>query len=346
MFSYETRLGEAAQIPPGLRCCLGRRMGLLRVRSKVLNPRFLLYAYLGPQFQQLIRDRTIHGSTVNRIPLKEMGGFTIVLPPREEQERIVSVLGAIDDKIESNRRLAGRLEETAATLFRARFVDFVGVEDFEESEIGSVPVGWGAGAVADIGSLHRQFVKGESALPYIGLDLMPRGSTVLNDWATDDAPTGQAATFAEGDILFGKLRPYFRKVGVAPITGRCSTEILVLRPRDPHLYGVLLGHVASQAFIDHCVAVSRGTRMPRAEWSDAGAFRIAIPSVAVAREFSDLTRGVYAQIQGMTHEFRTLREIRDALLPKLISGQIRVPDTHDPEEVIGPVAEELAAATP
>jgi type I restriction enzyme S subunit len=174
---------------------------------------------------------------------------------------------------------------------------------------------------------------------------MPRGSTVLNQWATNDAPSGQAATFGEGDILFGKLRPYFRKVGVAPIIGRCSTEILVLRPVDPELYGVLLGHVASQKFIDHCTTVSRGTKMPRAEWRDAGTFRIAVPPVAVARKFSDLTRDAYARIKGMIFELRTLREIRDALLPRLISGEILVPDTNDPEEVIGPAAEELTAAT-
>jgi type I restriction enzyme S subunit len=256
--------------------------------------------------------------------LRDLADLRIPIPPDGDVSAISSVLGALDDKIDSNRRLAGLLEETTATLFRARFVDFVGVEEFEESEIGKIPANWNAGVIADIASPYRQFVKGESDLPYIGLDLMPRGSTVLTEWATDDAPTGQAATFVAGDILFGKLRPYFRKVGVAPITGRCSTEILVLRPRDPDLYGVLLGHVASQAFIDHCTAVSRGTRMPRAEWSDAGAFRVAIPPSAAAREFSDFTRSIYAQIQGITYESRTLAAIRDALLPKLISGEIRV----------------------
>src|SRR5205823_3739318 len=111
--------------------CLGRRMGLLRVTSAKVDPRYLLYAYLGPQFQRVIRERTIHGSTVDRIPLKNMGAFPITLPPRAEQERIVSVLGAVDDKIESNRRLARLLEQIAQTEFQARFVDFVGVENLD-----------------------------------------------------------------------------------------------------------------------------------------------------------------------------------------------------------------------
>jgi type I restriction enzyme S subunit len=83
--------------------------------------------------------------------------------------------------------------------------------------------------------------------------------------------------------------------------------------------------------------------MPRAEWRDAGQLPIAVPPTDVAAEFTKMTRSIYAQIRALTHESRALTAIRDALLPKLVSGQIRVPDTADPEEVIGPVAEEVAA---
>src|SRR3990170_141963 len=72
VFSYETRLGEAALITGGLRCCLGRRMGLLRPKDQAIDSRFLVYAYLGDEFQETLRQRTVHGSTVDRIPLIEM----------------------------------------------------------------------------------------------------------------------------------------------------------------------------------------------------------------------------------------------------------------------------------
>jgi type I restriction enzyme S subunit len=86
VFSYETRLGQAARIPKGLRCCLGRRMGLLRAKKEKISPATLLYCYLSPTFQETIRSRTIHGSTVNRIPLIEMGGFPIVVSRLECRE--------------------------------------------------------------------------------------------------------------------------------------------------------------------------------------------------------------------------------------------------------------------
>jgi type I restriction enzyme S subunit len=88
VFSYETKLGEAAIIPEGLRCCLGRRMGLMRPDPKKLDSRFLLYYYLGPEFQDVIRERTIHGSTVERLALIEFPQFPLRLPPWPSRRRL------------------------------------------------------------------------------------------------------------------------------------------------------------------------------------------------------------------------------------------------------------------
>src|ERR1019366_1010912 len=110
VFSYETRLGEAAIIPEGIRCCLGRRMGLMRPDPAKVDARFLLYAFLGPEFQEVIRERTIHGSTVERILLTELPDFPIRLPDLATQRFIADLLGALDDKIELNRRRNRTLE--------------------------------------------------------------------------------------------------------------------------------------------------------------------------------------------------------------------------------------------
>ena len=125
VFSYETRLGEAAAIPDELRCCLGRRMGLLRPRAKSVDSRFLLYAYLGPSFQETLRSRAVQGSTVDRILLSELATFPIELPKDVKEQRAVAhILGTLDDKIELNRRMNETLEEMARALFKSWFVDF------------------------------------------------------------------------------------------------------------------------------------------------------------------------------------------------------------------------------
>lgn len=173
---------------------------------------------------------------------------------------------------------------------------------------------------------------------------MPRGSTVLELWKTTNAPSGTSSRFERGDILFGKLRPYFKKVGVAPIDGRCSTEIVALRPRAQELFGLSIGHLTSSRFFDHCDAVSTGTRMPRAEWNLASQLPVVLPKPDAVVGFNEWAKAAYKQIVGLTHERHTLAAVRDVLLPKLISGEIRVRDTSDPEEVIGPAAEQLAGA--
>jgi type I restriction enzyme, S subunit len=334
-------VGQVAVAPPDVAGWnVARAVGVIPVRPEI-PARWVAWCLRAPQARRYLEDRlnTTVQSTLN---LRDLGSVEIPMPPPGTMGAITSILGALDDKIDSNRRLARLLEQVGQTEFQARFVDFVGVVDLTESELGSIPAGWKVGVLSDIGAIHRDLVKGTSGMPYIGLDLMPRGSTVLTDWREQDAPAGQAAQFEVGDILFGKLRPYFRKVGVAPIAGRCSTEILVLRPVEPDYYGVLLGHVASEAFIEHCVAVSRGTRMPRAEWNDASAFKIAIPPDEVAAAFTAPVQALYAKIRYLTHESRTLASIRDTLLPKLISGQIRVPDTAVPDNVIEAVVDDAA----
>lgn len=116
VFSYETRLGQAALVPPGLQCCLGRRMGLLRPKSGQTSPDLLLRAYLAPAFQETIRQRTIHGSTVDRIPLKEMGSFPIRLPDGMQAEALAAVLAPLRAKAEANAREAVTLAATRDLL--------------------------------------------------------------------------------------------------------------------------------------------------------------------------------------------------------------------------------------
>lgn len=95
VFSYETRLGQAAIIPDGLECCLGRRMGLVRLNRKRVDPRFFVYQYISPSFRSFLDTKTVHGATVDRIALKEFPFFPIKLPSLLEQEQIANRLDSL-----------------------------------------------------------------------------------------------------------------------------------------------------------------------------------------------------------------------------------------------------------
>lgn len=162
---------------------------------------------------------------------------------------------------------------------------------------------------------------------------------VLTNWLDDAVPNGASWAFERGDVLFGKLRPYFRKVGVAPIPGRATREIVVLRPREERAFGLVIGVVASQSFIDFCTTASSGTRMPRAEWKDVRRFALGLPNPQRLEHLTSVARANYEAIGGLTLVTRSLESIRDALLPKLVSGQIRVPLSNHPVDQAGAAVE-------
>lgn len=124
LFSYETRLGEAALMPAGVRACLGRRMGLLRPNREKVIPEYLLYAYMSPAFQQTIKANTITGATVDRVALNELPNFAVRIPPLDEQEKVAKLLSNIDKKIELNNRINAKIEVMAKTLYDYWFVQF------------------------------------------------------------------------------------------------------------------------------------------------------------------------------------------------------------------------------
>jgi type I restriction enzyme, S subunit len=292
---------------------------------------------VGSFFSKLLNE-----GIIRRIP--------IVLPPLAEQKAIAAVLGALDDKIELNRRMNATLEAMARALFQSWFVDFdpvrakldgrqvVGLdpgtaalfpEHLEDSPLGHIPKGWSAGKLGDIGTNSRRGVKPNEIAPntpYIALEHMPRRCIALGDWDDSADVASGKSTFKKGEILFGKLRPYFHKVGVAPFDGVCSTDILVLEPKSSDWFGFLLGHTSSDELIQFTDLASTGTKMPRTNWSDISSFKVALPPKPIANAFTRSIQPMLDRIQANLHQSRTLATLRDTLLPKLLSGELSVVD--------------------
>ena len=149
-------------------------------------------------------------------------------------------------------------------------------------------------------------------MSYIGLEHMPRRCIALSDWESDTKLGSNKLEFKRGEILFGKLRPYFHKVGVAPLDGVCSTDILVVRPKKPEWFGFVLGHVSSVELVNHTDAASTGTKMPRTNWNDLARFEVALPPESLAAEFTAMIRPMIDRIIANIHESRTLAELRQS----------------------------------
>jgi len=132
LFSYETRLGEAALMPPGIRACLGRRMALLRPNRDRVDPHFLLHFYLSTEFQRMIASRTIHGATVPRIGLATMGDWEVDIPTLQEQSRVSDQLRALHSSVVQAEREAGILARTRDELLPLLMSGKIGVRSAEQ----------------------------------------------------------------------------------------------------------------------------------------------------------------------------------------------------------------------
>src|SRR5690606_28605493 len=130
--------------------------------------------------------------------------------------------------------------------------------------------------------------------------------------------------FRKGEILFGKIRPYFHKVGVAPVDGVCSSDAIVIVPRSDRYRMLVLACVSSEAFVAHATQTSQGTKMPRANWKVLIEYPVVLPPTDLLARSESLCGDLVDQIHNMIFRNRNLRMTRDLLLPKLISGEIDV----------------------
>ena len=309
LFSYETRLGEAGYWDSAAPAVLGRRMGLLRPKPGRVIARYLTYAYLGEQFQEVLRKGTLYGVTVNRIPVGALPNWPILLPSIEEQQRIAGVLGAFDDLIETNHNLARDCEEMLFASVRA--------------------LADGAPSVA-FGSIAKRV--NERVLPsniaeddtYLGLEHFGTEGVGLNGRGTTSGVTSQSQLFDRGDVLYGKLRPYFRKVARPGFSGVCSGEIWVLRTVDDYPQAALHAVVHSKPFSQAATAGSGGTKMPRADWKHMAAFPVPDVRSALTRDMSEALESLWGTASELRDEADDLTRQRDELLPLLMSGKVRV----------------------
>jgi len=203
-------------------------------------------------------------------------------------------------------------------------------DEFEYTdEMGWVPQGWEVGLLQNIGKLEKRTVAPDdisSETAYIGLQDMPRKSISLTEWSSASEIESNKFKFFRGDLLFGKLRPYFHKVGIAPIDGVCSTDILVLNSKDHEYRSVLLGHITSDDFIDYVNRSSTGTKMPRTNWKNMSSYKVVIPSIEISRHLTKIVDDYIDRIIINIEMINKLISIRDSLLPKLISGELQIPD--------------------
>jgi len=312
------------------------------------DPRFISYHLRSIDFNSCSDKAAVPG--VNRNHLHEL---ETLIPPIAEQKAIAHILGTLDDKIELNRKTNETLEAMAKALFKSWFVDFDPVrakaegrptglpaeisdlfpDSFEDSELGEIPRGWKMGRLEEILEIDppRQLRRG-SISPYLEMKGVPTSGHNAVDVIGREFSSG--SKFRNGDTLLARITPCLENGKTAFVdflkdgeTGWGSTEFIVMCGRreeiNPFAYYLARSEVFRHNAIQNMVGSSGRQRVP----SDAvSGFTLTLPPEGILVMFGLLATDLMRRIRANADQSVILSKIRDALLPKLISGEIRIPD--------------------
>ena len=322
----------------------------VRLNQAKANPLYYYYYFQSQEGRSAIQSIVEQGAGASGIRGTDLAAIEVRWPPIAVQRVIANILGALDDKIELNGRMNETLETITRALFKLAFVDFDPVrakmegghpglpsaisglfpDRLIDSEFGGIPEGWSVGCLGDIASSVRRNVDPTdlgAQTPYIGLEHMPRRSIALTEWGSSEKVTSSKSGFKKGEILFGKLRPYFHKVGLAPVDGVCSTDIVVIAPERPTWAAFALAVMSSVDFVNYTDQTSTGTKMPRTSWKAMSHYRLCLPPEDIAQAFQDAAGPMLGRVVANIRSKRNLEALRNTLLSILVSGTVHM--SHD-----------------
>ncbi len=278
-------------------------------------------------------------ASVTRTPILSKSTFEEVLvpvPKKEIQDSIVSVLCAIDRKIMLNNRINDNLQQMAKTIYDYWFTQF----DFPDEDgkpyrssggqmvwndelKREIPLGWTVKPLANLMKKNTAAFDYTSVQPAIDLSVMPSNSIALAQLNTSENFTTNLFTMKRGDILFGSIRPYLHKAGIAPCDGVVAGTVhsyQVLKQQD---YNFALITISRDIFFDYAVNVSSGTKMPVVNSDSVLAYKVPYMSEVVSK-FNNIA--LMDTITNNVQENQRLIAIREWLLPLLMNGQATVED--------------------
>ena len=315
---------------------------------------YYLLRYLRPNFVGIASNKQTTG--LGHVTKHDLENMEAAYPEIKEQQSIACILGALDDKIELNRQMNRTLEATARGIFKSWFVDFDPVrakaarhqppglkpeiaalfpDAIEGSELCKIPRGWKMHRLPEVFDINptRSLTKGALA-PYLDMASMPTEGPLPKSWVMRDVGSGMK--FINGDTLIARITPCLENGKTAYVdfladgeVGWGSTEYIVLRPKGaiPPLFAYLLARTEEfRTFAIQQMTGSSGRQ--RVPATSLEKYRIASPNIdsCLFQHFGNLVSPMFDRIKAVMMQSCTLATLRDALLLKLISGELTLPD--------------------
>lgn len=350
LLTTEAPIGEVAQVRDA-RVALAQRVILLRGQPDLLDNSFLKYLLQDDSIQHQLRARST-GTTVTGIKQSELRKLELQLPGLEEQRRIADALVSIDQRVHSLEESMRTLESIAHAIFKSWFVDFDPVrakaegrepegmdaataalfpKSFIANQTCEVPQGWHVGTLFELSLLNPESWTRKArpaTLTYVDLANTKWGRVEATASHTaGDAPSRAQRVLKPGDTIIGTVRPgngsyaYVQQTG---LTG--STGFAALRPRTQIWSELVYLAATSKANIERLAHLADGAAYPAVRPEVVAATPIVVPPDAVASAFSIFISPLMMKMETNQQLAGTLAELRDTLLPRFISGKLRIPE--------------------
>lgn len=311
-------LGLSAIVPPELdNANLTENCVKILLNHDEVDNKFLYYQLINPDMQDLIIGLDV-GSTQPKLPMYNIKNMDISLPPLEEQKAIAEVLSSLDDKIDLLNRQNKTLEGLAQTLFRQWFI-----EEADE--------GWEVGTLIDIMQFNptHSLKKGEMH-PFLEMGNVQTFKSSVADWYKRAFTSG--TKFKNGDTLLARITPSLENGKTAYVDflegneiGWGSTEFIVMRMKDGFHPFISYLVARNEDFRDFAIGNMTGsTGRQRAQAKDIKEYEIAIPPIEIIQKLNESIKHIPIKIRANSKHIKTLENMRDTLLPKLMNGAVRV----------------------
>lgn len=325
VFSYEATLGRYAMIPANFYGCLGRRLALIRVKDNRINPTWLYYYFMSPEWKVFIANHTVKGSTVDRISVEAFPSYKIPSIERQKQDDIVKILKSIDDRIENNKRICSELEAMAKSLYDYWFVQFDfpdengrpyrtsgGAMEWNDQLKQEIPNGWKVMRICDIADLYQPKTLSGSDMVENGLYNVYGANGIIGKYNSYNHENRTIAITCRG----ASCGNFLMTLPKSWITGNAMVVSPHAEISQEYLYYTLSK--------DRISPFITGSAQPQITRENLSNLLVVIADEKNMTAFSTFSDVVRSKIESSVSENEELTKLRDWLLPMLMNGQAKV----------------------
>ena len=332
----------------------------LRLDTSRVNPMFAYYWFSTSAMISLIQSCNT-GSTIPLINLSVLKGLPIPVPDMTMQKAVVEILSCIDGRIEGLQSENQTLEAIARTIFKSWFVDFDPVRakaegrepegmdaptaalfpnEFQESELGAIPIGWSVRSVGEIsvsnqGAIGRSYPHSE--IQYVDISSVEPGRITSSTlYPLTEAPSRAKRLVADGNVIWSCVRPNRRSYALVlePDDNLVVSTGFVTLSATQMPFSFVYMSVTTDPFVDYLTTRADGAAYPAVRPDTFENARLVVPSEGIANRFHDLAEPLLRKSKANSNEAKTLAALRDTLLPRLISGKLRMPEAEKMVEAV------------